>query len=144
MALYTLLSMSTGEVGTDIPIYLDFHIGGTNSVRGWPLGSQVGKNQWLNTAEYWFRLVDDHAFRFWFIRWRMGLQLGAFADLGTAWTEKNEFGENFIGGIGGGLRLTIPVVVLQRIDVAYARDRFGVVFAVGGGEKALAQRARVR
>ena len=144
MAFYTLLSLTTGEVGRDIPVYMDFHIGGTNSVRGWPLGSRVGKNQWLNTAEYWYRLLDDRAFRVWFIKWRMGLQLGAFADVGTAWSESHEFGDHFIDGYGGGLRLTIPVVVLLRIDFAYARDRFGIQFAIGGGEKALAQKARVR
>ncbi|MCK5408321.1 MAG: BamA/TamA family outer membrane protein, partial [Candidatus Krumholzibacteria bacterium] len=42
VAVYSLLTMQTGEVGTDIPVYMDFDIGGTNSVRGWPLGSRVG------------------------------------------------------------------------------------------------------
>ncbi len=144
LALYTLATFSTGQVGTDIPEYMDFHIGGTNSVRGWPLGSRVGKHQWLNTAEYWFRVLDDKAFRFWFIKWRMGLQLAVFGDFGTAWSTRSEFGENFIAGVGGGVRLTIPVVVLLRLDVAYARNTFGIKFAIGGGEKALAQRFRVR
>jgi len=144
MALYSLATFTTGEVGVDIPIYMDFHIGGTNSVRGWPLGSRVGKNQWLNTAEYWFRLLDDRKLRFWFIKWRMGLQLGVFGDVGTAWTEGPEFGDNFIAGFGAGLRLTIPVIVLLRLDLAYARNEFGIKLAIGGGEKALAQRNRVR
>ena len=144
MALYSLLTMTTGEVGVDIPIYMDFHIGGTNSVRGWPLGSRVGKNQWLNTAEYWFRLLDDRAFRFWFIKWRMGLQLGLFGDVGTAWDTSEEYAANWIAGFGGGLRLTIPVVVLLRLDLAYAREQFGIKVAIGGAEKAIAQRKRVR
>jgi len=144
MALYSLLTLTSGEIGTDIPIYMDFHIGGTNSVRGWPLGSRVGKNQWLNTAEYWFRLFDERAFRFWFIKWRMGFQLALFGDVGTAWYDGPEFGENFIAGFGGGVRLTIPVVVLLRLDVAYSKDEFGIKFAVGGSEKAIAQRQRVR
>jgi len=144
VALYSLLTLTTGEVGTDIPIYMDFHIGGTNSVRGWPLGSRVGKNQWLNTAEYWYRLLDDKAFKFWFIRWRMGLQLGAFGDVGTAWNHGPEFNENIIAGFGGGIRLTIPVIVMIRIDAAYARSQFGIRLAFGGAEKAMAQRQRVR
>ena len=144
MALYSLATFSTGQVGTDIPVYMDFHIGGTNSVRGWPLGSRVGKHQWLNTAEYWFRLLDDKALRFWFIKWRMGLQLALFGDFGTAWSTQSEFEDNFIGGVGGGLRLTIPVVVLLRLDVAYATNQVGFRVAIGGGEKALAQRFRVR
>ena len=144
LALYSLLTLTSGEIGEDIPIYMDFHIGGTNSVRGWPLGSRVGQNQWLNTAEYWFRLFDDRAFRFWFIKWRMGFQLALFGDVGTAWYDGPEFGENFIAGFGGGVRLTIPVVVLLRLDVAYARDEFGLKLAIGGSEKAIAQKQRVR
>jgi outer membrane protein assembly factor BamA len=144
MALYSMATLTTGVVDTDIPIYMDFSIGGTNSVRGWPLDSRVGKNQWLSTAEYWLRLVDDKAFRFWFIRWRMGLQLGVFGDVGTAWDNGTEFGDNFIAGVGTGLRLTIPAAVMFRIDFAYAQDEFGIKIAIGGGEKAYAQRLRVR
>jgi outer membrane protein assembly factor BamA len=144
LALYSLATFTSGEFGTDIPIYADFHIGGTNSVRGWPLGARVGQNQWLNTAEYWYNLLDAKAFRFWFIKWRMGLQLALFGDVGTAWYTGPEFGENFIAGFGGGLRLTLPVIVLLRIDVAYARDEFGLKIAIGGAEKAIAQKQRVR
>ena len=95
-------------------------------------------------AEYWYRLLDEKAFRFWFIKWRMGVQLALFGDAGTAWSTATEFGDNFIGGFGGGLRLTIPVIVLIRLDLAYARNEFGIKFAVGGNEKAFAQRQRVR
>ncbi len=147
MALYTLATLTTGVVGTDIPIYMDFQIGGTNTVRGWPLGVVVGKNQWLNTAEYWYRLIDEKAFRFWFIKWRMGMQFSLFGDVGTAWGGEESgrsFSDNFIGGFGGGLRLTIPVVVLLRLDLAYAKDEFGFKIAIGGGEKQTAARKRVR
>ena len=144
LALYSLLTMTTGEIDVEIPIYMDFHIGGTNSVRGWPLGARVGKNQWLNTAEYWYHLLDEKAFRFWFIKMRLGLQLAAFGDVGTAWYTGPEFGKNFIAGFGGGLRLTIPVVVLLRLDLAYAKDQFGLKVAIGGAEKAIAQKQRVR
>ena len=144
VAAYSLLTVTRGEVGKDIPVYMDFHIGGTNSVRGWPLGARVGQNQWLNTVEYWFLLTEEKAFRFWFIKWRMGMQLAAFGDVGTAWSTGPEFGDNFIGGWGVGGRLIIPVVVLLRLDFAYAQDQFGIKIAVGGGEKAMAQKLRVR
>jgi hypothetical protein len=36
------------------------------------------------------------------------------------------------------------VVVLLRLDIAYAKDEFGLKFAVGGAEKAIAQKLRVR
>ena len=123
---------------------MDYHIGGTNTVRGWPLGSRVGKNQWLNTVEYWFRLIDERKLRVWFIKWRMGLQLGAFGDVGTAWNTSEEFGNNFIGGVGGGIRLTIPVVVLLRLDIGYSSSQVGITINVGGAEKAQASRNRVR
>jgi len=144
LAIYSMLQMTTGEVGVDIPIYMDFHIGGTNSVRGWPLGVREGKNQWLNTLEYWLVLVPERAFRVWFLKWRMGLQVAAFGDVGTAWNDSQQFGDNFIGGFGGGVRLTIPVVVLLRLDLAYSQNQFGIKIAIGGGEKAEAQRQRVR
>jgi outer membrane translocation and assembly module TamA len=88
--------------------------------------------------------MDDRAFKVWFVRWRMGLALGAFGDVGTAWTSSEEFGDNFIGGFGGGVRLTMPVVVLLRLDVGYSQRGFGLQVHVGGAEKAEAQRKRVR
>jgi outer membrane protein assembly factor BamA len=144
LALYSLATITTGKLLEDIPVYMDFHIGGTNSVRGWPLDSRRGQNQWLLTGEYWYNLLDAHAFRFWFIKWRMGLQLALFADAGTAWYAGPEFGENFIAGFGGGLRLTLPAIVLVRLDLAYAKDQFGLKIAIGGAEKAIAQTQRVR
>jgi outer membrane protein assembly factor BamA len=143
LAIYSLFTMQPGEVGADLPVYMDFEIGGTNSVRGWPLGSRVGKNQWLNTLEYWFMLKRQRAYRFWFIKMRLGLQLGLFGDVGTAWNTSQEFGDNFIGGFGAGLRVTIPVVVLLRLDVGYSPQN-GFSIAIGGAEKAYAQRFRVR
>ena len=143
LAIYSLLTMQTGDVGTDLPVYMDFDIGGTNSVRGWPLGSRTGKNQWLNTLEYWYVLKRQRAYRFWFIKMRLGLQLGLFGDVGTAWDTSQEFEDNFIAGFGGGLRLTLPVVVLLRLDVGYS-PLHGFSVAIGGSEKAVAQRARVR
>ena len=74
----------------------------------------------------------------------MGLQLALIGDVGTAWSTSTEFGDNFIGGFGAGVRLTIPVVVLLRLDVAYARNQFGFKLAIGGAEKAQAQRNRAR
>ena len=144
LALYSLATITTGRFLEDIPVYMDFHIGGTNSVRGWPLDSRRGQNQFLLTGEYWYNLLDAHAFRFWFIKWRMGLQLALFGDIGTAWYQGSEFSENFIGGVGGGLRLTLPVIVLLRLDVAYARNEFGLKIEIGGAEKAIAQKQRVR
>jgi outer membrane protein assembly factor BamA len=49
-ALSSLTTLSTGEVGVDFPVYMQFNLGGANSVRGWSLGSRDGKNQFINTV----------------------------------------------------------------------------------------------
>ncbi|MDX1393028.1 MAG: BamA/TamA family outer membrane protein [Gemmatimonadota bacterium] len=144
LALYSLLTMTSGEVGVDVPVHQDFGIGGTNSVRGWSLGSREGKNQLLGTAEYWFNVVPLEAYRIWFIRFAMGLQIAAFADVGTAWNTSSQFRQNWIGGGGAGLRLVIPQTVMVRFDLAFGEPAMGLIFSVGGNEKAFAQKQRVR
>ena len=41
-------------------------------------------------------------------------------------------------------RLTLPVITMFRMDFAYGEDDMGVRFFVGGAEKAIAQKNRVR
>jgi outer membrane protein assembly factor BamA len=144
LAVSTLASLVNGEIGSSVPPWQEFYIGGTNSMRGWSLGSRQGKNQWLNTVEYWYRLMDQKSWRFWFIDWRMGLQVGVFGDFGTAWSDDREMDRNWIGGGGAGLRLTLPVVTVVRFDLAYGEDDLGVRVFIGGSEKATAQKTRVR
>jgi outer membrane translocation and assembly module TamA len=74
----------------------------------------------------------------------MGLQLAAFGDAGTAWSNSEEFGQNWIAGGGLGLRLLMPAILMIRADVAYGEEGAGVRFMVGTREKAVAQRQRVR
>jgi outer membrane protein assembly factor BamA len=144
LAFYSLTSLTSGEVGVDIPIHQDFHIGGTNSVRGWELGSREGKNQFLNTVEYWYQVVPLSAYQIWFIKFALGLQVAAFADVGTAWNTSAEFDENWIGGGGLGLRLVIPQTVMVRFDLGLGQPGMRLTFHIGGGEKADAQKQRVR
>ncbi len=144
LALYSYSSLVFGELDTTIPSYQEFYIGGTNSVRGWELGSRHGQNQWLLTAEYWYRLMEQKKWKVWFIKWRMGFQIGVFGDLGTVWTEYEDLGENWIGGYGAGFRLSLPVITVVRLDVGYGPNGGVVRFHVGGAEKATAQKFRVR
>ncbi len=133
-----------GKLGETIPPWAEFYVGGTNSVRGWTLGSRQGQNQWLNTVEYWFRLMDQKRWKFWFINWRMGLQIGAFYDVGTAWSDYEDLEGNMIDGGGLGLRLTLPGITMFRMDLAYGEDDVKIRIFIGGGEKATAQKERVR
>ena len=69
---------------------------------------------------------------------------GTSSTTGSAWVPSSPIGDNFIAGYGAGLRLTIPASVMFRLDFAYAKNEFGIKFAIGGAEKAVAQRQRVR
>ena len=40
LGLFSLATFQTGEVGTQLPDYLQFALGGANSVRGWSLGAE--------------------------------------------------------------------------------------------------------
>jgi outer membrane protein assembly factor BamA len=144
VALYYYNSLVFGELGTTIPSHQEFYIGGTNSVRGWELGVRHGQNQWLNTVEYWYRLMEQKKWKVWIIKWRMGFQIGVFGDLGTAWTEYEDLRENWIGGFGAGFRLSMPVITVVRLDVGYGPNGGVVRFHVGGAEKASVQKFRVR
>jgi hemolysin activation/secretion protein len=123
---------------------MQFNLGGANSVRGWDLGSRDGKNQFLNTLEYWHVLIRHKKWRAGFFKWAMGLQVGVFGDVGTAWSNSEEFNQNWIGGGGVGFRLLIPSSVMFRLDVAAGESGIGLGLFISGGEKAVAQRDRVR
>ena len=141
-ALWTLQS---GELGRDIPIHQDFHIGGANTIRGWSLDSRSGKNQAINTFEYRYMLLEPRDFSVRFFTAYVGLQLAGFADLGHAWTESREFAiDQFIGGYGIGLRILLPFIDEMRMDVAWGEPGQGPTFHFGVFPKVLVQRNRVR
>jgi outer membrane translocation and assembly module TamA len=124
---------------------MQFNLGGANSVRGWSLGSRDGKNQWINTLEYWRLLADHQKWKIWFFKFAMGLQLGVFGDAGTAWSGgSDDFRQSWIGGGGLGLRFLVPYIVMFRTDVAVGEEGYNVRFFLGTWEKAEAQRLRVR
>ena len=144
IALYSLASFTSGVVGEDIPIYMQFNLGGANSVRGWELGSRGGKNQFINTVEYWYLLMKHKRWKAWFFKWAMGLQLGVFGDVGTAWNDSGQFHSNWIAGGGVGLRILLPSSVMFRLDIAAGQEGVGVGLFISGREKAVAQLDRVR
>ena len=74
----------------------------------------------------------------------MGFQVGVFGDVGTAWSTREEFDQNWIGGGGVGLRLLLPGSVMFRFDVAGGESGAGLGLFISGREKAAAQLDRVR
>jgi outer membrane protein assembly factor BamA len=137
----SLLTLQSG--GPDVvPSYMDFSLGGSNTVRGWGFNARRGKNQFINSLEYRYLAVETRAFRLFGIGLYAGLALAAFGDAGTAWTGSEEFSAGFIAGGGIGLRIFVPFVNMIRIDFALgdgsSHGHFGIK------EKSVAQRNRVR
>ena len=137
----SLVTLQSG--GTDVvPTYLDFTLGGSNSVRGWEFNSRRGKNQFINSLEYRYTALETRPFRVWGISLYAGVALAVFGDAGTAWTESDGFSDGFIAGGGVGLRLFIPFVSMIRLDFAMGDGNLHTHFGIN--EKAVGQRSRVR
>lgn len=144
IGVYSLTTFSSGEIGVDIPLWADFHIGGTNTVRGWDIDSRRGKNQSIAVMEYGFMVLERKIVRVGKIQMDMGIQLAVFGDVGTAWNESQGYQDNFIAGGGVGLRLIMPTVGMVRFDFASGQPEVGIQFHIGSKERATAQRFRVR
>lgn len=144
VALYSLTTLTSGTIGEQIAVWQVFGLGGTNSIRGWKLGSRRGKNQFINTMEYRYTLMNPHLFRYFGVTTYLGLQLAVFGDVGTAWSHRDEFSDSFIGGVGLGIRLILPSVGLARIDFGIGQRDAGVQVHLGAYEKPVLQRKRVR
>jgi outer membrane protein assembly factor BamA len=144
LAINSLLTLQTGTVGVDIPVHEDFHIGGTNSLRGWNIDARHGKDQFLNTFEYRFDLLKVRGHSLKGFNYYYGLQLDAFADTGTAWNTEAEFTKNFIAGGGFGIRVIVPYVNVIRIDFGFGQAHEGVILHFGIMDKAVYERRRVR
>jgi outer membrane protein assembly factor BamA len=84
LAVFSLTTLQLGTVGVGIPIYQDFHFGGTNSLRGWGLESTSGKNQFINTLEYRYDLMAPKARSLFGVSFYLGLQVSLSGDLGIA------------------------------------------------------------
>ena len=143
-----LASLQTGTLGVDIPSYMDYRLGGANSIRGYTptgLGRELGgKNQLLTTVEYQHLLLDIRELTIVGLSFTMGLELAAFVDTGTAWNESNEFGARRTRtGFGFGVRPIVPGVGEVRLDLGFNADGH-VVFHLGVSPKMEAQRTRLR
>ena len=136
-----LLTLQSGVHGEDVPTYLDYALGGANTVRGWDFASRRGKNQLIVSLEHRYTVVPTSAFRVKGLNLYGGLAFAVFADGGSAWNEPGEWTDNTIGGAGVGLRLFVPFVDVIRLDFSVGN---GSHANVGINDKAVAQRNRVR
>lgn len=145
LVLSSLTSLTSGTVGEDVAAWQQFGVGGTNSIRGWELASRTGKNQFINTIEYRYNVLEPKAVKLFGLTMSAGVQIAAFTDFGHAWNYKNEFKfSNFIAGYGVGMRLLIPFSGIARLDVAWGQPGLGIRLHIGSYEKSYMQRQRVR
>jgi hemolysin activation/secretion protein len=143
VSLVGFAALQSGIVGRDLAEYSQFGIGGANSVRGWPVGSRVGKNQAIATVEYAYSIVLVRSFTVFGLNLYGGIQAVGFGDVGLAWTDHFS-ASNAIDGYGVGLRLLFPFVDLVRMDLAVGEPGGGARFSIGINPKADKQRDRVR
>lgn len=145
LGLFSLATFQTGEVGVGLPDYLQFDLGGANTVRGWSLGSRRGRNQFIGTVEYTYVVQPVRAFTLNGLNLYAGLQLAGFTDIGVASGDDNSHDpDSAIDGYGVGLRLLVPFVDLIRLDVAWGEPGRGATGYFGVSLKAARQRQRVR
>ena len=138
-----LLSLQSGDVGTDVPVYRQFALGGANTIRGWDVGENGGQHQLITTAEYRLDLIETRPFTVFGARFFGGVQLAAFGDLGSAWGDSS-FDAGLIKGGGIGLRLIVPYVNVIRFDFAFGEPGAGMRGHFGLDEKSVAARMRIR
>jgi outer membrane protein insertion porin family len=143
-----LLTLQSGTVGQDVPVYLTYYLGGANTIRGYDLealGPTLnGKSQLLTTAEYNFKLLDLARRDLFKWSFSVGMELALFADAGIAWNDSEEFGwKRYRGGLGAGLRLLVPGSEQVRLDFGWS-PQGGLHFHFASGTKPAAQRQRLR
>ncbi|HIG56866.1 MAG TPA: hypothetical protein EYG11_02495 [Candidatus Latescibacteria bacterium] len=148
LVLAGLLSLQSGEVGHNLPEYMDFHLGGANTIRGYQideLGSTLfGKNQLIGTLEYRFPLLANREYILMGLAADIGLSGAFFADTGLAWSHRRDFaGDRLQTGVGLGLRLLLPAVDMTRLDIGYSPSG-GWQIHFASFAKMRAQRARLR
>ena len=113
LGIFALATLQTGEVGTSLPEYLQFALGGANTVRGWSLGARTARNQFIGTLEYTYVLQPVRSFSVAGLNLYWGLQLAGFGDLGLAWNDWDDLtGSPALDGYGAGLRVQVPFVDL--------------------------------
>jgi outer membrane protein insertion porin family len=144
LGIFSFAALTTGTVDKDVAVWQQFGLGGTNSIRGWDLGSRTGKNQFINTLEYRYNIIEPKNLDIWRINIPVGLQLALFGDVGAAWNEPEEFRHEFIGGGGAGIRLLLPYVGMVRFDFGLGEPNGKLLVHIGSGTKADRQRDRVR
>lgn len=148
LLLSGLATIQSGVLGTDVPVYMNYNVGGANSIRGYGVENAApeysGKNQMLGTVEYSLAAIAPRRFDLWKISLKLGLELAAFSDAGIAWSERSDLAMSRVrAGAGAGVRLLVPGSEMVRLDFGWSPEG-GLLFHFATGTKPVAQRQRVR
>ena len=132
--------------GVSLPEYLQFALGGANSVRGWDVGSRHGRNQFIGTVEYIVRREAGDAV---FGGWRQPVRRAAGRRIrrrrpGVERRPRTSIPARRSTATASGLRLLVPFVDVIRLDVAWGEPGRGAFGYFGVSLKAARQRQRVR
>jgi outer membrane protein insertion porin family len=142
-----LTSLQSGTVGEDVPKYLQYRLGGANSIRGqgFSLGKTLyGKNQLIATVEYQIGVLPLKPYNFFKWSAAIGMQLALFTDAGVAWSTPDEFSAHRAKmGFGIGLHLLVPGSEMVRLDLGF-NAQGDAQFHFSSSFKWTAQRPRVR
>ncbi len=148
LAVGLLTTLQSGTVGVDIPEYMQYNLGGANSIRGYTadgLGMKLfGKNQLILTVEQRLDIIPLREVKAFGWAFSAGLQGALFLDSGIAWSTPEEFTwEREKTGVGVGLRVLFPWVEMIRLDFGF-NQQWESTFNLGFGSKFDAQRNRIR
>lgn len=148
LAFGPLLSLQTGQVDQQIPQYMQYFLGGANSIRGYKLEelgpNLYGQNQMLFNVEMRYLIYPVTAIKV--FKWSVGvgLEAAAFGDIGVAWSRPGDFNsQRARNGYGAGVRVLLPGVESIRFDWAYGESG-EMVFNFGVNSLFFARKLRIR
>lgn len=111
--------LSAGFGVNPLPDQERFKLGGAETVRGYKYGDMEGDRMTLANVEYRFKITK-------------GLQGVVFCDAGQAWNAQDSFTVDQTKiGYGVGVRVSVPVLGLIRIDYGIAEGRGQAYFSFG-------------
>jgi outer membrane protein assembly factor BamA len=107
------------------------YLGGSNSIRGWPLNSRRGNNSVIGTIEYRLDLMEKRSIKKGF---DLGISGILFYDIGYSYNNLNKFSDTKpISSAGVGIRFYVPMVDEVRLSYGFRTDGSGggIAFNVG-------------
>jgi len=143
-----LSDITFGKPGVDFPYYLDYHIGGVNSVRGYYSDHReqlYGKNQFLLTLEYRYTLFNHFELSLYQFHISFGMGMSLFLDSGTASSSISKyFSSTWRHGIGFGINFLVPYVDIIRIEFAINEEKGFFFSPFSSYHKSYMQKKRIK